>query len=105
MQRRTEVASGFIGKEYFDKVLLGLVSCVVVCTHDGLVELVSGGVLCGLFGFQSQWYYLLSIIHALEYLHKQQYLIGFCFFKYFGSCILPYIFDDCKKSVEFRIYL
>ena len=107
MQRRTEVASGL---NILIKVLLGLVSCVVVCTSDRLVELVSGGVLCGLFGFQSQWYYLLSIIHALEYLHKQQYLIGFCFFKYFGSCILPYIFDDydhffIKKSVEFRIYL
>ena len=35
--------------------------------------------ICGLFGSRIWipiWYYLLSITHALEYLHKQQYLIG-----------------------------
>ena len=49
--------------------------------------------LCGLFGFQSQWYNLLSISHALEYLHKQQYLIVIARAHYY------------KYNALFKIYL
>ena len=68
--QRTEVVSGFIGKEHFDKSHTR-VGEVVQRVHVIAWSSWCPPGLCGLFGFQSQWYYLLSISHALEYLHKQ----------------------------------
>ena len=63
-------------KNILIKVVLRLVKFCSVYVHVIVQSSWCPAELCRLFGFQSQWYYLLSISHALEYLHKQQYLIG-----------------------------